>query len=116
AMAVNASVLALGQVTGLALGGFLIGWLGWRSVFLVILAVGGLGLVLDLAVLRKRTAGPGAPMDWRGAVLSVLVVGAPFLLIERLSWDLQDPVGLAVVLAGLTLLGLFVAVERRSAW
>lgn len=116
AMAVNASVLALGQVTGLLLGGFLIGWLGWRSIFLVILAIGGLGLVLDLVVLRKRTTGSGAPMDWWGAVLSVLVVGAPFLFIERLSRDFQDPVGLAILLASLILLGLFVVVERRSAW
>ena len=116
AMAVNASVLAMGQVTGLVLGGLLIGWLGWQSIFLVIVAIGGLGVVLDLAVLRNRTAGAGASLDWPGAVLSVLVVGAPFLLIERLSRDFQDPVGLALLVGSLILLGLFVAVERRSAW
>ena len=33
----------MGQVTGLLLGGFLIDWLGWRSIYLVILAIGGLG-------------------------------------------------------------------------
>ena len=49
-------------------------------------------------------------------MLSVLIVGAPFLLIERLSRDLLDPVGLAFLLAGLVLIGLFVEVERRSAW
>ena len=37
-------------------------------------------------------------------------------MIERLSWDLRNPVGLAVLLAGLILLGLFVVVERRSSW
>ncbi len=116
AMAYNASVLAMGQVTGLVLGGLLIGWLGWRSIFVVLLAIGALGLVLDLAVLRTRTTGPGAPIDRWGAVLSVLIIGAPFLLIERLSWDLQSPIGLAILLAGLVLLGVFVAVERRSAW
>src|SRR5262249_53741448 len=58
AMAVNAAVLAMGQVTGLVLGGFLIDWVGWRSIFLVILAIGGLGLVLDRSVLRGRAAGP----------------------------------------------------------
>jgi sugar phosphate permease len=54
-------------------------------------------------------------MDRWGAVLSVLVVGAPFLLIERLS-RLKDPLTLAFLLGGLILLGLFVVVERRSAW
>ena len=116
AMAVNASVLAMGQVTGLLLGGFLIDWLGWRSIFLAIVVVGGLGLLLDLAVLRNRhTTGPSVPMDWWGGVLSILVVGAPFLVIEGLS-RLTGPVGLAFLLGGLILLGLFVAVERRSAW
>ena len=116
AMAVNASVLAMGQVTGLLLGGFLIDRLGWRSIFMVILAIGGLGFVMDLAVLRNRTSGSGAPMDRWGGVLSVLIVGAPFLLIERLSSDLKDPIGLAFLLAGLILLALFIKVERRSAW
>ena len=63
AMAVNASVLAMGQITGLLLGGFLIDRLGWRSIFPVIAAIGGLGLVLDLVVLRNRTNGRGEPID-----------------------------------------------------
>ena len=116
AMAINASVLAMGQITGLVLGGFLIDSLGWRSIFLVILAIGGLGLVLDLAVLQNRITGSGRPMDRRGAALSVLIVGIPFLLIEHLSRDLKSPVGLAFLLAGLILLALFVMVERRSTW
>ena len=73
--------------------------------------------MMDLAVLsqphlrvRRR------PMDRWGGVLSVLIVGAPFLLIERLSSDLKDPIGLAFLLAGLILLALFIKVERRSAW
>jgi EmrB/QacA subfamily drug resistance transporter len=116
AMAVNASVLALGQVTGLVLGGFLIDGLGWRAIFVVLLAVGGLGLLLDLAVLRNRAAGPEAPMDWRGAVLSLPVVGTPFVLIEHLSGTIHSLIGPAYLLAGVTLLGLFVAAERRPAW
>jgi sugar phosphate permease len=54
-------------------------------------------------------------MDRWGGVLSVLVVGTPFLLIEGLS-RLTGPVTLAFLLGGLILLGLFVVVERRSAW
>jgi Na+/melibiose symporter-like transporter len=77
--------------------------------------IGGFGLALDLVVLRNHTAGAGAAMDWWGTGLSVLVVGVPFLLIERLAGDLHNPIGLAFLLAGLSLLGLFVVVERRSA-
>ena len=49
-MAVNAAVLALAQLTGLVLGGLLIDQFGWRSLFLVILAVSLLGLILSLAI------------------------------------------------------------------
>ena len=40
AMALNSSVLALGQVTGLLVGGLFIGSLGWRAIFLVAVAIG----------------------------------------------------------------------------
>jgi EmrB/QacA subfamily drug resistance transporter len=116
AMAINASVLAMGQVTGLLLGGFLIGRLGWRSIFLVIVAVGALGLVLDVAVLRNRPTGAGTSIDKRGVVLWALIVGIPFFLIEHLSRGFQDTAGLVFLLAFPILLGLFVMVERRSAW
>lgn len=44
AMAVDASILALARVTGPALGGLLIDRFGRRSVFLVVAAVGSVGL------------------------------------------------------------------------
>ena len=116
AMAINASVLGLGQITGLVLGGFLVDQLGWRSIFVVILAIGAVGLVLDVAVLRPRTTGPGAPLDRWGGLLWVLIVGIPFFLIEQLSRPLYDRAAVLLLVAGLVLLGLFVAVERRSAW
>jgi len=116
AMGINASVLALGQITGLVLGGLLIESLGWRSIFVVILIIAGIGLALDLAVLRDDPARSRPPLDTRGGALSVLIVGIPFLLIERFWRDLRDPAGVAFAVGGLILLGLFVRIERRSPW
>ncbi|MCE9547715.1 MAG: MFS transporter [Planctomycetia bacterium] len=116
AMAVNASVLAMGQITGLVLGGFLIESLGWRSIFILIGAIGGLGVMLDLLVLRNHAATTNESLDWRGAALSILVVGAPFMLVERLSHHLLDPIGITVLLGSVVFLGLFVAAERKAAW
>ena len=112
-MAVNASVLAMGQVAGLVLGGFLIDRLGWRSIYLLSLAVCALGLGLDLVVLPSRATGSRRPMDRWGAALSVIIVGAPFLLIERLSWERRDPLALLLLLPVAILVGLFVAIEQR---
>src|SRR5262245_17374103 len=115
AMGVNASVLALGQVSGLVVGGLLTGWIGWRSIFLVAVAVGAAGLALDMVVLRRPTVSARpASIDWAGAILSILVVGTPFLLIERLSKGFWTARGLGLVLVGAVCVGLFIMVERRS--
>src|SRR5215468_2519723 len=115
AMGVNASVLALAQVTGLVVGGLLTGWVGWRSIFLVAVAVGVVGLALDRAVLRDVVTPPRpAALDGIGAILSILVVGMPFVLVERLSSGLWSWSRLGIGLLCLSTVGLFVAVERRS--
>jgi len=115
AMGVNASVLALGQVTGLVVGGLLTGWVGWRSIFLVAVVVGVVGLALDVAVLRRPTP-PARPasLDWAGAVLSIAVVGTPFLIVERLSLGLWSASSIGLILVGAACLWLFIVVERRS--
>jgi EmrB/QacA subfamily drug resistance transporter len=114
AMAVNASVLALAQVTGLVLGGLLIDQFGWRSLFLIILAVSLLGLILSWVVpdSRPRSA-ERASLDWAGAGLAVAAVGTPFLFVEHISGDILDTTGLAMLAGGATVIALFIAVERR---
>lgn len=115
AMAVNASVLALAQVTGLVLGGLLIEQFGWRSLFLIMLAVSLLGLVLCSVVLRPgpRTPGRGS-FDWPGAALAVGAVGVPFLFIELHPGWPPTPAGLALLAGGAAVVALFIVVERRS--
>ena len=116
AMAVNASILALAQVTGLVLGGLLIGQFGWRSLFLVILAVSLAGLILSLRILKARPRSQDrSAMDWTGAVLAVVATSAPFLVIEQLSQEGLNPASLAILMGGAATLALFVAVEQRLA-
>lgn len=115
ALAVNASVLALAQVTGLILGGLLIGSLGWRSLFLVILLVSLFGLFLSLVVLRPSHPPRGrAYLDWEGALLAVGAVGAPFLFVELLSGHSPQAANLVLLVGGMIIVALFVAVERRT--
>jgi EmrB/QacA subfamily drug resistance transporter len=115
AMGVNATVLAMGQVAGLVLGGFLIGTMGWQSTFVVIGVFSAIGLVLHVTVHHSGAVGTHESMDWGGALLSLPVIGAPFLLVESFSTDLSSPTGIALIAASLTFLALFVLVERSSA-
>ena len=87
---------------------------GLAAVFVFLAILAAIGLVLDLAVLR-RSALPAVPMDWWGGLLSIPLLGSPFLMIETFSRDLDAPtVGLFVTVAA-ALLGMFVVVEKRSA-
>ncbi|WP_167472484.1 MFS transporter [Nocardia arthritidis] len=97
--AMIATTLALGP----SLGGFLVNWFGWPSIFLVNLPIGLMGLVLTV-----RHIPPMPPKDvvipFRGNVLSIVILSALcFVLIEgvHLGWT-APPIlaGLAVAISG----------------
>jgi MFS transporter, DHA2 family, methylenomycin A resistance protein len=104
------AAVAIGPV----LGGLLLVWLGWRSLFLVNLAIGGIGL---LATVRANATPAGRPrrLDLPGQVVVTLALsGLTFALIEggALGWT-TTPVLTALVVA---VIGgvCFVWWERRA--
>ncbi len=100
------SVVAIGTIVGPALGGILIGILGWRSIFWVNVPFGVLSVVLSVIILPPISKGIGIKgFDWWGsgwffvATMSLMVWisnGGSFgwtsltsillLLISALSW------------------------------
>ncbi len=114
AMAINASVLAMGQVVGLLVGGALIGSLGWRSIFLVIAGISLAGLVLDAFILGNQRRPGGLRFDPLGAVLSLPLIGVPFLLVEMMAARTPHGFPWGLVVAGLGLLAVFAVVELRA--
>jgi len=108
AFAVFGPVLGLSTVGGPVLAGFLIDadlfGLGWRSVFLINLVVGGLGLVLAVRLLPRVDADPTARVDLPGAgALGIAMFGLIFGLTRgsEHDWDAASVVGLAVGAVGL---------------
>ncbi|MEO3796920.1 MFS transporter [Nonomuraea sp. B10E15] len=115
---------ALGVYAGTAAGGFSLGLVaggvltsfGWRWVFFAPVILSALILVAALALLRdtggKRARGS---FDLAG---SLSITGAMLLLVYgvvRLEHPGDGPLlTVATFVAGLALLGLFVAIERRS--
>ena len=106
-----------GGIAG-AIGPFLGGWLvewSWRAVFLVNLPLAALVVVVALRHVpesRDREAAPG--LDYPGTVLAVVALGALTWSLTELGAQGAAPVPLAVLVAGLAALGVFVLVERRS--
>lgn len=116
AMSVNASVLALGQVTGLVFGGFLIGGFGWRPVFLLIAALSMVGVVLVFSVKSQPTKvcqKREMSFEWAGSLFSILGIGALFFAFERLGAEGSNPLGLGLIPMGLMLMIVLVVIERK---
>jgi EmrB/QacA subfamily drug resistance transporter len=101
---------------GPVLGGWLVQYASWRWVFFLNVPLAALTLVLlRWHVPESRDEEETGPLDWIGAVLVTVSLGAiVFGFIEAEPLGLGDPVVLGSLGAGLILLLVFVAVEARS--
>jgi EmrB/QacA subfamily drug resistance transporter len=105
----------IATIAGPLLGGELLNIGSWRLIFLINIPLVAITLALVLAVVPARTRDTSRRVDVPGAILCALGLAGPvFALIEqpRLGWSSPGVIGPLV--AGVVLLGLFLAVERRS--
>ena len=84
ALGINGAVVATGLTVGPTVGGLLVGAFGWRSIFLVNLPVGVVGIAMALVILEEgrisfQREGPRQRFDLLGAVL--VTVGLVALLL-----------------------------------
>ena len=119
ALGMHATVVALGAVSGPAFGGLFIDALGWRSAFLMSIAVGAVGLPVSYLVLKERfiTRGMsrGGRTDWQGMVTSAVALVAALLVLSRghdVGWTSLFTMVMAAV--AVTAMAAFVTIELRS--
>lgn len=116
ALGMQATVTYLGLAIGPALGGFVTQHFGWPAIFFVNVPVGLCALVAAHKVLRSDRQAGEQPFDPAGALaLAVGLAAALFVLSKggELGWGQHRVVGLAAL--AVAALGLFAAIERRSA-
>ena len=113
-----AAVMAVGQLGGPLVGGFVTAHLGWRWAFYVNVPVGLVCVAWCWVTLRVPAPGPRgrAVVDWRGIALLTSAVSA-FVMAATwagsvYAWGSWQIVSLAVL--ALALLAAFVASERRA--
>lgn len=108
---------AITAAIGPVLGGFLIEHFSWRLAFLINLPLALLILLLSLRyVSESRDRAAPARLDWVGAALASLALGAlVYGLIESSSLGWADPRVLAALGLAVALGVAFVIVERRLA-
>jgi EmrB/QacA subfamily drug resistance transporter len=110
ALGLTISVTYIGLSAGPVLGGFLTGWVGWRSIFLVLLP--GVAAVLWIGTVRLKgewAEACGEEFDLNGSIiyaasLTAVVVGFTML---------PDMLGILISLLGAVGIGSFVAWELR---
>ncbi|WP_427153269.1 MFS transporter [Streptomyces sp. TRM70308] len=109
------AVGAGGGAAGALIGGVLTDALNWRWVLLVNVPVGAVVLVAATVWLVESRAGERRRLDVPGAVLvtgGLATLAYGIVQTESAGWS--SPAALVPLLAGLALLGLFVAVEARA--
>ena len=95
-------------------GGYLIQWT-WRAIFWINIPVALIALAL-IAISKPVTDHRPAPMDYRGLALIVAGVGlSVFGLQQSAIWGWGNPAIEVCIAAGIVILAVFVAVERRTA-
>lgn len=100
---------------GPVVGGFLVGWLSWRSAFLINVPFGLLGLALTLRYVRSAIERARERLDAGGPLASCLMLGGfTVAIIEGGARGWLSPVALAGASAGLIGLLLLLAAERAS--
>jgi EmrB/QacA subfamily drug resistance transporter len=117
AMGLLGTMSAIGTALGPSLGGVLIDGLGWRAIFLVTVPLGMLTFVLAHRHLPADRQGPGtdrAGFDAVGTLLFALTLAA-YALAMTIGRGGFGPLNMALLLAAVVGVGLFVRAETRAA-
>ena len=106
---------AITAAIGPMLGGWLVETVSWRAVFFINIPVAILVIIISLRHVPESSNGATGRLDWFGAILATLGLGAlVYGLIEASSRGFTNPAVLTALLGGIALLALFVFVEARS--
>jgi len=101
---------------GPTLGGYLIDWFGWRSIYWVSVLLGLLGMAaIALIVKESRRARP-EPFDLPGSALLALSAGSLLVAVNQgRTWGWTAPLTLGVAGSFILFLLLFIVVESHTA-
>ncbi|PKM76412.1 MAG: MFS transporter [Firmicutes bacterium HGW-Firmicutes-15] len=115
ALGLTGTVVALGSMSGPALGGLLIGLAGWRSIFYINLPLGIIGYLVAHSLLPEDKPGKGQEsFDFAGAFLFAGgMISLLFAINTGSAWGWSNPPILLGMFLGLALLTLFIINERR---
>ncbi len=114
AMGMTGTVIALGALTGPALGGFLVSWTGWRSIFYVNVPIGIFAYLVARIILPADTEKKEVAFDYKGSALFALgLIGLLYAINNGQDFGWTSLSILISFVSGIVLLGVFFYAELR---
>ncbi|GAW91123.1 MFS transporter [Calderihabitans maritimus] len=114
ALGISGMVVSAGSLTGPALGGILVGTLGWRAIFWVNVPVGLLGSILSYYVLPSGGVGRREKLDWVGALTFAVGINSLLFLSFQVSEQGWNGRTFTLLLISILSYGLFYIIEKRT--
>ena len=115
AMGFVGSTVAVGAMLGPVIGGFLVGTLGWQSIFMINVPTGLVATLVAIKIMRiDEVLVDRLRMDYPGAVLWIISMASLMLMLGKLGQTAVPSIAAMVYLAIFVLsLILFIVRERR---
>ncbi len=115
ALGLTGTVVALGSLTGPALGGIIIGISSWRSIFFINIPIGIIGYIAVLLILPKDVPNEHKEsFDVTGAFTFTFgMIGVLLGITNGEAWGWSSPPVLLSLVLGITSLVWFIITERR---
>lgn len=108
-------LLGVATATGPLLGGLMVDTVGWRWVFFLNIPLAALVVAVSLRhVPASRPARPTSRLDWPGAALGALALGAITVAPTEAAQGVTTAPVVAAAIVAVVAGGLFVVVERRA--
>lgn len=115
-MGVISSAFGLGGALGLPVGGLITDRFGHEGLFLLTVLMSALSLGTVALLVPESTERARGHIDWPGALLITVGLGAPLVAISRgPDWGWSAPATIGSLAVGAAALAGLIAVERRSA-
>jgi len=116
AVGIWASATATATAAGPIIGGLFVEHISWQSVFYINVPVGAVAAAVGMLVLAETREPVRQHFDTPGVVLLALgLLAVVYGLVQAQNRGWGSPGVLAPIAGGLVLLGVFVAVEHRTA-
>jgi EmrB/QacA subfamily drug resistance transporter len=116
AIAIWSSITGIGMMLGGVVGGIVMEYINWNSVFYLSAALAAFGFIINQILAPESRDENGLAVDWIGGVFAAAgVFGLVYGITEAPSKGILDGAVLAGLIIGLVSLAEFVLWERRAA-